>query len=211
MVHFCLAAVYPLPQPGPSATKGPVVMTEQSATLTMDTTYQQESPYLQVCSLTTNICCHCQGTDVSNCKFGKLSSSTDNGGDYTSCQLTTSKPDQYQFQVYTYNYPCFYDIGDPIEVDDDNSNSSEFDFRMLSYSLGGVSVLLVLGIIGTFCVTRKVYKGRYVQLGMLILICQIVQTLVVENFSRFGDSTNPLKLLSANNFLSRVRIINAHH
>ena len=168
---FCLAVVYPLPQPGPSATKDYVVMKGQSATLTMDTIYQQESPIFQVCSLTTNTCCQC--TSVSNCKFGEISNITTER-DYGSCQFTTSKPDQYQFQVYTYNYPCFYDIGGPIEVDDDNSNNSEFDFRMLSFSLGGVSVFLLLGIIATFCVTRKVYKRRpYMQLGMLIFIYHI--------------------------------------
>ena len=172
MVHFCLAAVYPLPQPGPSATKGPVVMTEQSATLTMDTTYQQESPYLQVCSLTTNICCHCQGTDASNCEFGKLSSSTDNGGDYTSCQLTTSKPDQYQFQVYTYNYPCFYDIGDPIDVVNDSPSSSHDHISpfVISGCLAGLLfVLLAVAYLVHQCRKHQhqQHQRRYARLGKL--------------------------------------------
>ena len=167
MILYCLIEVYPLPQPGRSATKGSVVIKGQSAVLTMDTTYPVSS-FFRVCSLTTNICCPCQGLNMSNCEFGDLSSINDH--EYVSCKLITSQADLYQFQILAYNYPCYFDIGDPIKVNDDSNSDGEFSFHILSYSLGGVCILLVFGIIGTFCVTRKVYKRRYyARLGVLYL------------------------------------------
>ena len=143
----------------------------------MDTVYNALS-YFQVCLYNRSIpntlisCCSCYGT----CEWGELSGHTDTDTKSVSCQLTTSQPGLYQFQIWTSNYPCFFNIGDPIDVNDINNNSSvsdnqfKFSFQLLSYALGGLCLLLVVGTIVTFCVTRKYYVRRqrlYAQLGML--------------------------------------------
>ena len=175
-VCICLADVYPLPLPGPSATKDPLSLGGKNVTLIMDTpAYPGFSAYFNVCRYNRSIpnklisCCSCYG----NCEFGELTGHTDSN--YVTCQLNTSYSGIYQFKIYTNKYPCFLNIGYPIEVNDVNNDSSlhdnhfKLDFHILSYSLGGLCVLLVLGILGTFCVTRRVYKRPrplYAQLGM---------------------------------------------
>ena len=145
----------------------------------MDTIYPGLSAYFNVCRYNRSFpntlisCCSCYG----NCEFGELSGYTESN--YASCQLNTSYSGIYQFKIYTNTiYPCFLNIGYSIEVNDFNNPSSlsnkhfEFDFHILSYSLGGLCILLVLGILGTFCGTRRLYKRpqRYVQLGMYFSI-----------------------------------------
>ena len=141
----------------------------------MDTVYYVTS-FFRVClynrSIPTTLisCCSCYST----CEWGELSGHTDADTKSVSCQLTTSQPGLYQFQIQTSNYPCFFNIGDPIDVNDINNNSSvsdnqfKFTFQFLSYVLGGLCLLLVIGIIVTFCGTRKYYVRRqYARLGML--------------------------------------------
>ena len=106
-------------------------------------------------------CCYCIG----ECSFGEVSQHTND--DNFSCQLTTSNSGLYQFKINTFNYPCDINIGYPIEVNDDSSKF-KIDFHILAYSLGGLCALLVLGVVGTFCGTRRFYKPRhqYAQIGM---------------------------------------------
>ena len=173
---ICLADGYALPQPGPSATRNPLNSRGQTVTLTMDTHYPDaSSAYFQVCRYNSSFpdilvnCCSCY-TD--NCPFGEVFGNTEKN--YLSCQLNTSYTGVYQFQIkITNHYPCFINIGNPIDVNDNNNDDSnnnfEFNFHILSYSLGGLCLLLVVGILGTFCITKRFYKRReqrYALIGM---------------------------------------------
>ena len=143
--------------------------------LMMDTIYPDGlSAYFNVCRYNRSFpntlisCCSCYG----NCEFGELAGYTESN--YVSCQLNTSYSGIYQFKIYTKNYPCFLNLGHPIEVNDVNNSSLndnrfKLDFHILSYSLGGLCILLVFGILATFYVTRRFYKRQrrqFVHLGM---------------------------------------------
>ena len=126
--------------------------------------YNRSSPDTLISS------CYCNGPTP--CEFGELAGHTEKN--YVSCQLNTSYSGLYQFQIYTTTiYPCFLNIGHPIEVNDVDPPTSTKNFKMnfyiLSYSLGGLCVLLVVGILGTFCGTRRFYRRqpqRYAVLGI---------------------------------------------
>ena len=88
----------------------------------------------------------------------------DENDNYLMCTVNVSQTGFYQFQIYTTNYPCYLDIGDPIDVDRfsaDNSTRSVPLFHILTYSLGGACAILLLGAVGTFYFTRRHYRGRW--------------------------------------------------
>lgn len=177
----CLTDAYPLPQPGRLATRSSVSLTGQNVTLTMDS--NTPGAYLRVCynnrssSSSSLSCCCCSCS--TRCEWGELFSHIQKY--YISCRLTTSQPGQYQFQIQTLHYRCYFDIGDPINVSQVNSNYSintthkfTFSYQLLSYSLGGLCVILVVGILAAFFFTRMYYKRRrYAQLGTYVDICII--------------------------------------
>jgi len=161
-----------LPEPGPNATKGPVNLTGKNVTLIMDSNYLDTFTYFRVCrynrsSHTLISCCAYQ----KYCEWGEFSDQSE--PNHPSCQLNTSQPGLYQFLIMTINYPCYFNIGDPIDVSSINYNSDNqfnLNFHILAYALGGLSLILVLGIPVTFCSTRRYYKRirLQAQLGMLI-------------------------------------------
>ena len=127
-------------------------------TLTMDTQYNYpESTFFRVCPYNSS-CCFCDSKE--KCEWGELSGHTDSVRKYVSCQFTTSQPGLYQFQIKTGNYPCFFNIGDPIDVN--NSSSSAHD-HILIYSVGGgvgMLLFLVAGIVLTYCIWKRYKRGQ---------------------------------------------------
>ena len=171
---MCFADLdYPFPEPGRSATKsGSIFSGGQSVEVTMDVNYPDNyrHTYFRVLNynrsnITVNSDCSC----YKQCEWAKLSCQQVNN--HPSCQLNTSQPGIYQFQVKTEHFPCYLDIGGPFNVTDiKNKNSTESDdfkmnFHILSYSLGGLCLIFLIGILATFHLTRRHYKRqRYAQL-----------------------------------------------
>ena len=142
---FCLTVVYDdLPQAGPTATRGSVSLKGENVTLTMYAVYNQQSAF-RLClynKSTSNSCCICDSRI--QCKWGELSSTGGLGN--SSCQFTTSHPAVYQFQIWTSNYQCYFDIGESIDVVDDSLPSSHDQLKpilIVAYCVGGLLVLLL--------------------------------------------------------------------
>ena len=145
-----------LPQPGPSVTRGPVSLKGNNVTLTMYTNYDAEC-FFRVCLYNSLNCCNCDSSV--KCKWGKLSGDTNPESGNNSCQFTTSQPDLYQFQIYTNNYPCFFDISEPIDVVNDSPSSSHdhiSPFVISGYCLAGL--LFVLLAAALFAVAYLVHQ-----------------------------------------------------
>ena len=115
---------YPLPEPGRSATEsGSIFSGGQSVKVTMDINYPDiyHHTYFRVLKYnrsnkTVNSDCSC----YEQCEWAKLSCQQINN--HPSCQLITSQPGIYQFQVKTEHFPCYLDIGDPFNVIDINKS-----------------------------------------------------------------------------------------
>ena len=145
MCLFCLTVVDDdLPQAGPTATRGSVSLKGENVTLTMNVLYHQRSVF-RLClynKSTSNSCCICDSRI--QCKWGELSSTGGLGN--SSCQFTTSHPAVYQFQIWTSNYQCYFDIGESIDVVDDSLPSSHDQLNpilIVAYCVGGLLVLLL--------------------------------------------------------------------
>ena len=144
-------------------TTGTINSRGHDVTLTMYTEYEKESTF-RVCrynrSSPNNLsCCHCHNI----CDWGELYCYSNEVNKH-SCQLTTSQVGQYQFQILTINYPCYFDIGDPIEVE---SRNHKFDtlYILVVSCLGGLVIIILLSaVIGYY--KYKKYRRRHV--GKLI-------------------------------------------
>ena len=139
----------------------------------MHTDYQVESTF-RVCRYnrsspnTLISCCYC-GT---SCKWGDLYCHTESGG--SSCHLNTSHTGLYQFQIYTINYPCFFNIGNRIDVNDINNSSSshEGDELILYIVISSLGLLLILlVVISTGYCARKHYRKRHTQTPRVGKLC----------------------------------------
>ena len=139
-----------MPEAGPLTTKGPVYSGGHNVTLKLYTHYQKESTF-RACRYnrssphTLISCCNCDDS----CEWGDLHC-PDSGS--PSCLLNTSHTGLYQFQIYTLNYPCFFNIGDPIDVNDiDNSSSSSHKsndlilYIVISFLVGLLAIILLIG------------------------------------------------------------------
>ena len=142
----------------------------------MYTIYNYESCDFRVCLYNNfNDCCGCE-SDM-KCKWVELSSHTDFDSGNNSCQFTTSQSGLYQFQIYTYNYPCFFDIGEPIDVVDDSLSSShdQFSSHIVTYSVGELFLLVLSSILITYLTyqrrqyQRQQHLHRQARLGKLLL------------------------------------------
>lgn len=155
--YVCPTAVSsPLPLPGPSVTRGPVHLKGNNVTLTMYTIYDQRECYFRVCLYNKLNCCYCDSSVT--CKWGELSGNTNPESGNNSCQLTTSQPDLYQFQIHTSNYPCFFDIDEPIDVVDDSVSSSHDQISPLI--IGGCCLAGFLLAVALFVIVCVVHKHR---------------------------------------------------
>ena len=166
-------AVYPLPEAGTLATRGSVYSGGHNVTLKMYTDYQKDSTF-RVCRYnrsspyTLISCCYCD----KSCEWGVLFCHTES--DHPSCHLNTSQLGLYQFQIYTINYPCYFNIGYPIDVNDINNLSSsshssdESLLHILIYSLVGLLTLLLL--VGTGYCARKRFKRPHANVGKLCIV-----------------------------------------
>ena len=163
-MSFCFADVlYPLPEAGSPATRGSVYSGGHNVTLEMHTDYPVESTF-RVCRYnrsspnTLISCCYCD----SGCEWGDLYSHTESGN--SSCHLNTLHIGLYQFQIHTRNYPCFFNIGERIDVNDiDNSSSSNHKgVELILYIVISflVALLAIVLLVGTGYYTRFAYK-RY--------------------------------------------------
>ena len=149
----------------------------------MDTVYPGLSAYFNVCRYNRSFpntlisCCSCYG----DCEFGELSGHTESN--YASCQLNTSYSGIYQFKIYTvYIYPCFLNIGDPIEVNDiNNSSSSSHEFILiLICSLVGLLVLIIILLVGTGYCGHKHYTRAHHHVGKLRMYVLDIYTLMCQ-------------------------------
>ena len=163
--YIFAVALHQLPEPGPNMTAGPFNSRGHNVTLIMDTVYYEESTF-RVCrynrSSPKNLisCCDCYS---SFCDWGELYSYNDVPDHYYSCKLKTSKVGRYQFQITTRNYPCYFNIGDPIDVND----SSDHIVYILVGCFGGLVLLLSVPIIG-YCAHKKYRKYKMRHVGKLL-------------------------------------------
>ena len=109
--------------------------------------YNRSSPHTFIS------CCDC----YKNCDWGQLNCNDDENNRHT-CQVNTSRLGLYQFMIITNNYPCYFNIGDPIDVNDiNNPSSSHSDHQtilyILIYSLAGL-LALILSVSTGYCVRR---------------------------------------------------------
>lgn len=132
----------------------------------MYTDYQKESTF-RVCRYnrsspyTLISCCSCD----KSCEWSDLYCDTENSS--PSCHLNTSYIGLYQFQIYTANYRCFFNIGDLIDVNDINNSpsSSHKNDELILYIV--ISSLVGLLLVGTgYCTgyyACKRYRRRHPQ------------------------------------------------
>ena len=170
---FCLTVVYDLPQAGPTATRGSVSLKGENVTLTMYAVYDQQSAF-RLClynKSTSNSCCICDSRI--QCKWGELSSTGNHGN--SSCQFTTSHPAVYQFQILTSNYPCYFDIGESIDVVDDSLPSSHDQLKpilIVAYGVGGLLVLLLaVALTVIMYLVCRLHQRPQARLGKLLTHC----------------------------------------
>jgi len=108
-------------------------------------------------------CCSC----YESCQWGELSGH--NELDHPSCQLNTSQPGLYQFQINTINYSCYFNIGDPIDVS--YSSTQTTHNQHVPFHVLGVSTLLLLFVgIVMMSLTYKHCKKRYADHGKLFIV-----------------------------------------
>lgn len=181
-IYICLADKFPLVKPGTSATKGPVYSGGENVTLTMDTNYQEISAFFRVCyynKLMGNIlisCCSCDG----NCEWGDLSIYSNKG--YFFCELTTSQLGQYQFQIFTSNYPCYVDVGDPIDI---YHTYSIINVHHLLYTfascLGGGLLLVMTCLLCNYYIRQHAIYGKLMMFICLMAIHTQVLYFTIEH------------------------------
>jgi len=157
----------PYPAPGPKATRSTQYLDNRNVSLVMDSNYKGLGSNFRLCRYNRSSpellisCCDC--IQPYTCEWGTMNY-VDENDNYLMCMVNVSQTGFYQFQIYTRNYPCYLDIGDPIDVDRfsaDNSTRSVPLFHILTYSLGGACAILLLGAVGTFYFTRRHYRGRW--------------------------------------------------
>ena len=138
----------------------------------MDTYYKDKSTYFRVCRYNRSShalisCCSC----YESCQWGELSGHSEHN--HPSCQLITSQPGLYQFEITTSYYPCYFSIGDPIDVSDVSDANSNHDQakHIIMYAIigsGGLSVIIiVLAVIGITLFRYRRHR-RQLLLGKLI-------------------------------------------
>ena len=119
-------------------------------------------------------CCFCSSQYSDKCMWGTLNDNSVSS--HHICQVNTTYPGKYQFEIYTSTYPCNIKIGDPVFVHTkQDSDSSDLGLILGTSIPGGVVILIVIvSIVGTttvYCRTRQhnhiVHRGNITVCALL--------------------------------------------
>ncbi|XP_065918433.1 uncharacterized protein [Dysidea avara] len=149
----------PYPKPGSMATQSAQYLGNRNVSLVMDSNYVEDGSSFRLCCYNRSSpeqlisCCDCFSSLP--CDWGIMDNANERG--HPMCIVNVSQTGFYQFKIYTSNYPCYLDIGDPIFVyakqDSDNSDLG----LILGISIPGSVVILIVivGATTVYCRTQR--------------------------------------------------------
>ena len=171
----------PYPKPGSMATQSAQYLGNRNVSLVMDSNYVEDGSSFRLCCYNRSSpeqlisCCDCFSSLP--CDWGIMDNANERG--HPMCIVNVSQTGFYQFKIYTSNYPCYLDIGDPIFVyakqDSDNSDLG----LILGISIPG-SVVILIVIVGATTVYCRTQRRNDIRRGN-ITVCALLWK-VISNF-----------------------------
>ena len=91
-------------------------------------------------------CCFCSSLFSDKCTWGTFNDISSSS--HHTCQVNTTYPGKYQFEIYTTSYPCYIKIGDPFFVyAKQDSDSTDLGLILGASIPGGVVIIIIIIII----------------------------------------------------------------